>query len=155
MAIKILIPLDGSILGEYALVYIEGFVCACRIESFTEFILFRVIKPNLFKYKFMEGFVDIQLDNKELKEIQHNALQYLSEIGQHIKTKGISVRAKVGIGNVVSEIVKTAEEEKVDMIAMSTHGRSGLGRLVFGSVTDRVLHLETHIPITAVKAVGK
>jgi nucleotide-binding universal stress UspA family protein len=52
-----------------------------------------------------------------------------------------------------STIVETAERDKVDLIIMSSHGRSGLGRLIFGSVAESVLR-GTRIPILLVRDTG-
>ena len=53
--------------------------------------------------------------------------------------RGIDARPIVRRGNPAAEIVTAARAEKADMIAMTTHGRSGLGRLLFGSVAEAVL----------------
>jgi len=57
--------------------------------------------------------------------------------------------------NSAGEIVKLAATENVDMIAMSTHGRSEFAQLAYGSVTYKVLHLNTRIPMLIVKAMRK
>ncbi|OGO25315.1 MAG: hypothetical protein A2144_09740 [Chloroflexi bacterium RBG_16_50_9] len=57
----------------------------------------------------------------------------------------------VAIGNQADGILKAAEEAKADMIAMSTHGRSGLRRWAFGSITDKVLR-GSSVPVLTVRA---
>jgi nucleotide-binding universal stress UspA family protein len=57
-------------------------------------------------------------------------------------------------GNAAQEIVKAAHDIKAHIIAMSTHGRSGMVRWAIGSVTDTVMRLEGSIPVLAVKASG-
>ena len=61
----------------------------------------------------------------------------------------------VASANAAEEIVKTARETKTHLIAMATHGRSGIGRWAVGSVTDKVIKLESQIPVLAVLASGK
>jgi nucleotide-binding universal stress UspA family protein len=53
---------------------------------------------------------------------------------------GIDVRTVVLTGSAASEIVRHATEERADAVIMGTHGRTGLGRMVLGSVADRVIH---------------
>ena len=59
--------------------------------------------------------------------------------GPGLKNKGATVKFKVGIGNAADEIIEAADEINASWIAMSTHGRSGIRRWAFGSVTDKVL----------------
>ena len=61
----------------------------------------------------------------------------------------------MGIGDASEEIIKAAEEINADLIAMSTHGRSGLSRWAFGSVTDKVLRRGGRVPILTVRAPNK
>ena len=61
------------------------------------------------------------------------------------------MKTKVGIGSAAEEIIKAADEINADWIAMSTHGRSGISRWAFGSVTDRVLRAENK-PVLMVRA---
>jgi nucleotide-binding universal stress UspA family protein len=68
-----------------------------------------------------------------------------------LKSKGISVNILVTSGNAAEEILKVADKVKADLIAMSTHGRSGLRRLAFGSITDKVLR-GSRIPVLMVRA---
>jgi nucleotide-binding universal stress UspA family protein len=60
--------------------------------------------------------------------------------------------AKVATGDASAEIVKAAEEINANVIAMSTHGRSGLSRWAFGSVTNKVLRRKGKISIAMVRA---
>jgi nucleotide-binding universal stress UspA family protein len=95
--------------------------------------------------------------SKEKKElIIQQSNEYLGKVGRIFDAKDIPVAVKTSTGSsVANEIVNAAEDEKVDMIAMSTHGRSGISRLAYGSVTYKVLHLETHIPVIVIKALNK
>jgi len=79
-------------------------------------------------------------------------MDYLHDAGEVLRRKGALVLAKVAVGNAPEEIVKAAEEIKANLIAMSTHGRSGISRWAFGSVTERILRMGGDIPITVVRA---
>ena len=67
------------------------------------------------------------------------ATDYVAEQATRMAAKGIRVEARVRSGRPVDEILAAAREEGVDMIAMTTHGRTGPGRLLFGSVAEGVL----------------
>jgi nucleotide-binding universal stress UspA family protein len=64
----------------------------------------------------------------------------------HLADKGVRTRLEVRHGTPVTEIVGCAQAVGADLIAMTTHGRSGLGRLLFGSVAESVLR-HAEIPV--------
>jgi len=63
----------------------------------------------------------------------------------------LNTSSELRSGSAAEEIITYAEENNIDLIAMSTHGRSGIGRWVFGSVTDKVLHAGD-VPVLTVRA---
>lgn len=71
---------------------------------------------------------------------------------QHVNS-GITIETFVRSGSVAEAIVRAAEEQQVDMIAMATHGRSGLQRAVYGSVAEQVLRSSTK-PVLLVRVPG-
>ena len=74
-----------------------------------------------------------------LAETQTRATAYLLKLAEGIAQEGIAVDTHVEVGEAAEAIVRYAEKEGCDLIAMSTHGRTGLARWRMGSVTDRVL----------------
>jgi nucleotide-binding universal stress UspA family protein len=68
------------------------------------------------------------------------AIAYLDDIGKPLKARGLKVSSAVAGGYAAERIINYAESNSIDLIAMSTHGRTGMGRWVFGSVTDKLLH---------------
>jgi nucleotide-binding universal stress UspA family protein len=139
MAAKILIPLDGSEIGEAALPYIEGLMSKLSPRVKLEFILFRVV-PLLTHYIAAgELMAPVAYTGKEMAQIQRQARNYLNKVGKGIRSEKVSVEIRVVVGNAAEEIIKAADEIDVDLIAMSTHGRQGISRWAFGSVTDKVL----------------
>jgi nucleotide-binding universal stress UspA family protein len=68
------------------------------------------------------------------------AQRYLEEVAAGLAKQGARVRTIVGPDHVAATILDAADHEDVDLIAMSTHGRSGLGRFLLGSVADAVVH---------------
>lgn len=148
---KILIPLDGSKKGEAALPYVKELVSKLSPEVKVELTLLQVVSL-LTHYVFAgEVGAPIPYTEKEMEQIQQQARDYLNPIGEGIRSNRVSVKIRVGIGNAAEEIVKAADEISVDLIAMSTHGRTGISRWAFGSVTDRVLR-GGHKPVLVVRA---
>jgi nucleotide-binding universal stress UspA family protein len=69
---------------------------------------------------------------------------------EQLRQSGIKTSWRVQMGAPSEEIVRTAEEEHADMIVMGTHGRSGLNRVLLGSVTERVIRL-ARCPVLTVR----
>ena len=149
---KILIPLDGSKTGEAALPYVEDLVSKLAPEVKTEIVLLQVLSPIAPVVQAGVAEYARQHTSEQMEEINKKATEYLTATGETLKSKGATVTIKVAVGDASEEIVKTAEDIDANLIAMSTHGRSGLSRWAFGSVTDRVLRHEAHIPIAMIRA---
>ena len=153
---RILIPLDGSKTGEAALPYVEKLLPKLSPEVMVEVTLLHVISPRPPFYVF--GIEGVGMDStivytqQQSEQIGKEAIGYLNVIGDNLRSRGIEVQIKVCTGDASEEIIKTAEEIDADLIAMATHGRSGLSRWAFGSVTDRVLRTGTSIPILTIKS---
>ena len=73
-------------------------------------------------------------------------------MGKHLLDQGLNVSTAAVSGFAPDQIIDHAQENGMDLIAMSSHGRTGLGRWVFGSVTDKVVHAGD-IPVLVVRAV--
>jgi len=152
---KIVIPLDGSKIGEAALPYIEDLVSKLSPQVKVEVVLLQVLSRLTRTVTAGTATSEIPYTEEEMKQYEKEAMGYLNEVGEAIKSKGATVTAKVVVGSTSEEIVRTAEEINANLIAMSTHGRSGFSRWAFGSVTDKVLRREGRIPITMVRAPRK
>ena len=72
--------------------------------------------------------------------MKSSAMNYLEKVGANFKEKGISVASEVRFGSAAEEIINYADEIKADLVAISTHGRSGIGRWIFGSNAARIMH---------------
>ena len=88
-------------------------------------------------------FEDLQL--RESEEI-HADREYLATLERTLKTEGFHVRTLLAMGDPVTELVRTAEAEASDLIAMSTHGHRFLADVVKGTTVDRLRHL-VKIPV--------
>jgi nucleotide-binding universal stress UspA family protein len=148
---RVLVPLDGSKVGESALPVIEQLVDKLAPGAKVEITLIGVITLLRHWVVVGEASAPVSYTEEELKIIKERVSDYLVKTGESLKTRGISVNTIVSSGNAADEILKAAEEVKADLIAMSTHGRSGLRRLAFGSITDKVLH-RSRVPVLMVRA---
>ena len=78
------------------------------------------------------------------------ANEHLGDLAARLEKDGVVVTTQVAIGRPVDEILRVAADEKADLIAMGTHGRTGLRHLVTGSVTERVVRTSP-IPVLTVR----
>ena len=125
MALKILIPLDGSKTGETALPYVEGLVSKLSPRVKVELTLLQVVSFLTHYVAAGELMTPISYTEQEMKQIRQQARDYLNKVAKEIRSKKVSVKIRIGIGNSAEEIIKAADEISVDLIAMSTHGRMG------------------------------
>ncbi len=151
MGERILVPLDGSKVGESALPYVEALVSKLSPAVKVEVTLVQVISSYYHYVVAGEATARIPYTEKEMEQIKGRATDYLNKAGEGLRSKGAVVKIKVGIDRAAEEIIKAADEINVDFIAMSTHGRSGLSRWAFGSVTDKVLR-GGNVPVLVVRA---
>jgi nucleotide-binding universal stress UspA family protein len=148
---RILVPLDGSKVGEGALPHVEELVSKLSPEVKAEVTLLQVVSPLSHYIVAGEAGAQIPYTPQEMAQIKKRAMGYLDKAGEGLRGTKAVVNIKVAVGNAAEEIMKAAEEIKADLIAMSTHGRSGISRWAFGSVTDRVLR-GANVPILLVRA---
>jgi len=139
MAEKIIIPLDGSKVGEAALPYIEDLVTKLRPELKVEVTLMQILSSLLHYAPAGEVSARIPYTEQEIQEMKKADGQYLTKTGEVLKKKEASTKVIVAVGNAADEIIRSADEINADIIAMSSHGRSGISRWAFGSVADKVI----------------
>jgi len=84
--------------------------------------------------------------SQELESLKAKAIEELEDDARHLRNAGFAVSVQCRIGEAAHEIVKFSNTEKIDAIAMTTHGRSGLSRIIFGSVAHAVLR-DIAVPI--------
>ena len=142
---KILVTLDGSELAKKALPQAEKLALAFG----SEIILFQVV-PFMPIYGSPELVTPLIVDEKQ-KDLAERDLQNLTE---ELKQKGLKASATVKTGQQVAvEIIDFAKEIGVDLIIMSTHGRSGITRWVLGSTALKVL-TRAETPILLLRSKG-
>jgi nucleotide-binding universal stress UspA family protein len=113
-------------------------------------LLLQVITP-IYHMESLEsaGYVQIMLD--AAKRMENKAEVYLETVKTNLKNDGVDAVVQVAQGEPVERILAAAEEGEVDLIAMSSHGRTGLPRVLFGSVAAGVLH-NTGRPLLLIRA---
>jgi nucleotide-binding universal stress UspA family protein len=145
---NILVPLDGSDLAECVLPHAEAIALGC---SAGEIRLVRVIESVALPAP------ESPMDEQERQRIESSniayAEEYLSKVVNRLGQKGITSKSEVLFGKVAETLADYAEANKIALIIISTHGRSGLSRWVWGSVTDRLLR-STSVPIMVVRPPG-
>ena len=138
---KILVPLDGSELAEVALPYAEEL--AGRMGS--EIILVYVGESNEDPYRHMyQAYLD-----KMIETTRQGAERNLAKL----VAKAIDIKSAFLAGNPAEEIVDYADREKIGLIVMATHGRSGLRRWALGGVADKVVRA-TEQPVALIRSKG-
>jgi nucleotide-binding universal stress UspA family protein len=130
MAKRILVPLDGSLAGEWVLTLVGE---AARGGGATVRLL--RVAPTSDNIVTRQGHV-IAYSSQELARQEAEAMDYLRMI--EARLDGIPVESVVRFGDPVGEILQEADAFGADVIAVTTEGRSGVGRSVLGSVADRV-----------------
>jgi len=132
----ILIPLDGSKLAEAALPAAVAIAKNAHAEG--KLVLMRVA-PDL--------WLDDAVTPDQLEEFQakvwHDCQKYLDEVAGDLRKDDLDVVTRVASGDRADQILAAAQTAHAHLIAMATHGRSGLPRLMLGSVADKVVHRAT------------
>ncbi|MFC2005246.1 universal stress protein [Chloroflexota bacterium] len=151
MTEKILLPLDGSRVGEAALPIVEELITKLLPGEKVEVTLIQVLSSLSHYVIAGEETARVPYTPQEIEQMKKQASQYLRKAGEPLKEAGATTKTRVAVGHAADEIINTADEINADIIAMSSHGRSGLSRWAFGSVTDRVLRGGSR-PVLVVKA---
>jgi nucleotide-binding universal stress UspA family protein len=152
---KILVPLDGSKLAESVLPHVELIAKAGAGEVILTTVTERIdarsynvqIAPTSGTLPALEPVVKMPA---AVGKMQRQGERYLNRIAKGLTRKGIKVRTSVLLGNPADEIQHLAEEEGVDLIIMSSHGRSGHSRWALGSISDKMLRA-SKVPMLLVK----
>lgn len=154
---RILVPLDGSELAEAALPHAVDL--ATKLSATLHLVRVVPLARQMAASSLagatggMDGMsaVDIEAIEQAVALQTLEAGSYLDEQAQSLRGRGLTVETETRQGSAPEEIIRHAKDNNVDMIAISSHGRSGLGRLVFGSVCDKVLR-EAGIPVLVIKS---
>ena len=145
---KILVPLDGSELAECVLPHVESIAKGCGVKNI---ILVRALEP------YISSYAQVYLGDEQRKEADARAegaaREYLDQAVSRVKLDGVEVQKQFITGSPAESIAEYATKNDVDLIIISTHGRSGISRWVWGSVADRILR-SACVPVMMVRAPG-
>jgi len=141
---KIVVPTDGSAWSERALPYAVDFA---RISE-GEVTLLHIFTPPM--HEFVDSLAiagEYELANRIREEIK----QHLMGLRNEVRAQGVACKLRIidAIG-VAQHIIEYVHEEDSDLVVMTTHGHSGLVRLVFGSVANKVMH-DLSVPVLVIR----
>ena len=147
---KILIPLDGSELAECSLQHAKAIAQGCNV---ADVIVLRVIEP--LSTQTISALAEAGGDSlgKAMERNERDAQDYALKVQNNLKTRGVATQAVTVKGRAADEILGYAEKNDVDLIVMSTHGRSGLSRFFFGSVAEKVSR-HSRVPVLLISPEG-
>jgi len=148
---KILVPLDGSELSECSLEHVKDIAKGCQT---SKVILLTVVERVVGTGYTWGGVASGEQMAEEARKMQAKASDYLNKAAAGLKKEGLSVETRILSGEPAESILKfISETNDVDLLIMSTHGRSGPARWAMGSVADRVLR-HSSIPVMVVAPRG-
>jgi nucleotide-binding universal stress UspA family protein len=144
---KVLVPLDGSQYAQCSLDHVRAIGLGCNIP---EIILFRVVES-------AAGDAAAGNEKKSATKIEREmtaeAKDYLASLAKRLKEEGLQVRGELAFGRADEQITNYARNNQIDLIIMSTHGRSGISKWQIGSVTKGVVDFST-VPVLLVLSHG-
>jgi nucleotide-binding universal stress UspA family protein len=142
---RLLVPLDGSVLGQAAL------PLAVELAQATGATLTLIrAEPWLIEQMVPYNLTAAVPDQEQLdRDVAEAAREYLATV-RAVVPAGVGVDTVVVRGPAALHLVEYAEREAVDLVVMSTHGRGGLRRLVLGSTADHMVR--AHLPVLLVRA---
>jgi nucleotide-binding universal stress UspA family protein len=144
---RILVPLDGSKLSEAVLPHAERLARALDVEI----VLLHVdVSP---APEFDPHVSPLAPVTEEVKQLHADEKSYIKHVCSKMESEGVRATYLLREGAVAETIMEMAEVMQADLIAMSTHGRTGMLRLLLGSVAEQVVH-ESKIPVMLIRPHG-
>lgn len=131
---SILVPVDGSKRAEAILPHVENLAQCYEAEV----LFLHVVSPIPYVADLYAAQYEIWVE--AIERTMEDAETYLAALEGSFREKGIKTRVEVIQGPVVETIIAVAERENSDLIAMASHGRTGLAHVFYGSVAAGVLH---------------
>ena len=145
---QILVPLDGSTVSEAVLPHVEKLARALNVEI----VLLHV---NVIPAPTFEPYTSpLTPQPEEIKIMRADEKNYLKTVCAKLEHEDLRVTYLLRDGIVAETILEVAEVEQADLIAMSTHGRTGMLRLLLGSVAEQVVH-RSKIPVMLIRPSGE
>ena len=133
---KILAPLDGLPLAECTIEHVKEIAKGCNVPEVVFLFVVDIAKN---AYWAADVAPNVQILQQAEEAQKEGAQSYLKKVVAKAKKDGLMVKGVVVEGNPADSIIEYAQKNGVDLIVMSTHGRSGVSRFAMGSVTDKVI----------------
>jgi len=135
--LKILVPLDGSQFADGVIPYVEGLA----EEMGSEVILITVNEPLQIPdvVRHTAGFDEKKYENELTARSERDVKGYLSKKESALRNKGVKVSSTSILGMPAQTILQYAEDNSVSLIALSTHGFSGITKWAYGSVASKII----------------
>jgi nucleotide-binding universal stress UspA family protein len=136
---RILVAVENSAADRSILAHVSG--------------LARLTGAELLLVHVADGWAARNFDQLELRESEEmkSDRAYLESLQKELVAQGFKVQTQLALGDPATELVRTAEAQSVDLVAMSTHGHGFLGDIVHGATADRVRHL-LKVPVLLLRA---
>jgi len=155
---KILVPLDGSKLSECSLDHVVEVASGCHVSEVILLTANKQYRLDIIESGDSTRIKDqFQKREEDIKLATEAAEKYLGDVSEDLKKRRVNAQSVVILAeenqSVAEAIMNYAESNNIDLIVMSTHGRSGITRWAFGSVADRVVRHST-VPVLIVAPAG-
>ncbi len=136
---RILVAVENSQADQTILTHVTG--------------LARLTNAELLLVHVADGWAARHFDDLKLRESEEmkSDRAYLDRLEQDLEKQGFSVRTLLAKGDPSTELIRVAEDERVDLIAMTTHGHRFISDLIHGTTADRVRHL-VKVPVLLLRA---
>jgi nucleotide-binding universal stress UspA family protein len=142
---RILVPLDGSRPGEAVLPWAKELVRRTKAKLF---LLHVILSPNN-----LTGVANyaISFEEQLIETLRKQGREYISGVAAGLEREKLDLNYDLITGMPAETIIDYAKKNDMDLIAMSTHGRTGVGRFVLGSIADKVVHI-SEVPVLLIRA---
>jgi nucleotide-binding universal stress UspA family protein len=115
--------------------------------------LARMTGASLLLVHVADGWAARHYDDLHLRESEEmrDDRAYLAGVAETLRASGLTVDTRLAMGDPATELIRIAETERVDLLAMATHGHRFIGDLVHGTTVDRVRHC-VRVPVLLLRA---
>ncbi|HSW58396.1 MAG TPA: universal stress protein [Dehalococcoidales bacterium] len=144
---KILAPLDGSDYSECVLEHVKDLAVGCQVKDVVILYVIEPVNPGMYE-------VSAKMIEDADRKGEEFGQKYLAGISARLAAEGLNVETALLKGRVSDSILDYAVKNGVDLIAMTTHGRSGISRWILGSVADKIVR-SSKIPVLLVSPTEK
>lgn len=141
----ILLPTDFSGCANYAVAYAAAIARAARARVICIYVLEPMVPAVGYT-----GLADPMPITDISEQMEDSAERELPQVVRCEELRGLDVEEVIAHGDAAAEIVRVAAEREVDLIVISSHGRTGFGRMIFGSTAEAVVR-HARCPVLVVK----